>query len=529
LCNEAYNDVNGTAVTATLSPTAGNGVEVIASFCATGGCGGTVPTQTATISDNVNSPEPCFTQAPHSPYTFLNSSVPDSEKLYAWYCPSIPSGVTSITVTTSASSASLQIDVAEWKAGTIASSNYFENVDQVVNSGSTANLIASVPTNSPTVNANDLITAVVANCGANVPATVGAGYTGIIVNPPGTLGHIFEAEGVTATGIQTATTTWSSGTPFSNCGLGAGGSSDTWFGIIVPLSSSGVGTPQMSVVPTSVNFGTLQIGLTNTQTVAVSNPGTGNLNIMQTAGPGTGFDLSGLALPMTVAPGKSTTFMVSFTPTSGVSSTSSLTLVSNAPNSPTMVALSGSGSTPLLQLTPSTTSLSFGSETLGASSTQSVTLTNTGNSAVTISQVNVTGARFSLNGAAPLLTLAAGQTASFGVAFSPTVAGSATGNASVLSTATNSPISISPSGSGAQSHLVNLSWSESSSGVVGYNVYSSTQPSGPLTKRNTMLVGTTAYTDNSVQSGQTYYYCVTAVDSNGNESACSNDVSATIP
>jgi fibronectin type 3 domain-containing protein len=38
-----------------------------------------------------------------------------------------------------------------------------------------------------------------------------------------------------------------------------------------------------------------------------------------------------------------------------------------------------------------------------------------------------------------------------------------------------------------------------------------------------------AYTDNTVQSGQTYYYWVTAVDSSGNESSFSSDTSATIP
>jgi fibronectin type 3 domain-containing protein len=99
----------------------------------------------------------------------------------------------------------------------------------------------------------------------------------------------------------------------------------------------------------------------------------------------------------------------------------------------------------------------------------------------------------------------------------------------VVSTAANSPLSISLSGSGAQPHFVSLAWSETSSGVVGYNVYSGTQASGPLTKLNSALVVPTAYTDNTVQSGQTYYYWITAVDSSGDESAYSTDVSATIP
>ena len=296
------------------------------------------------------------------------------------------------------------------------------------------------------------------------------------------------------------------------------------------ISLSGVGVqPQISVVPGSVSFGTVTVGQTNSQTITLSNPGSANLNVTQFAGPGTGFGLTGLAMPLTLAPGKSTTFTLSFTPTSGTSSSSSLTLVSNAPNSPTTIPLSGTGLSPVLQLTPSTTSLSFGSETLNASATQSVTLTNTGNAAVSISQVNVTGTGFTLNGSAPLLTLSAGQTASFSVTFTPTVTGSASGSASVVSTAANSPLSISLSGSGAQPHFVSLAWSETSSGVVGYNVYSNTQPSGPAVKLTSTPVDTTAYTDNTVQSGQTYYYWVTALDASGNESAYSSDVAATIP
>ena len=184
----------------------------------------------------------------------------------------------------------------------------------------------------------------------------------------------------------------------------------------VALSGMGV-QPQISVAPGSISFGTVTVGQTSSQTVTLTNAGGANLNITQLAGPGTGFSLTGLALPLTLAPGKSTAFTVSFTPTSGASSSSSLMLVSNAPTSPTTIPLSGTGSAQVLQLTPSTTSLSFGNQALNASATQSVTLTNTGNSAVSISQVNVAGSGFSLNGSAPLVTLSAGQAASFSVTF----------------------------------------------------------------------------------------------------------------
>ncbi len=48
-------------------------------------------------------------------------------------------------------------------------------------------------------------------------------------------------------------------------------------------------------------------------------------------------------------------------------------------------------------------------------------------------------------------------------------------------------------------------------------------------KINSTLESSTAYTDSTVQSGTTYYYVVTAVDSSGSESNYSNQATAVIP
>jgi fibronectin type 3 domain-containing protein len=80
----------------------------------------------------------------------------------------------------------------------------------------------------------------------------------------------------------------------------------------------------------------------------------------------------------------------------------------------------------------------------------------------------------------------------------------------------------------AGTHLVELSWNPSStSSVVKYNVYRSSQGAGPFDLLNS--AAGSAYTDSTVQSGQTYYYAVTSVDSNGWESAYSNVAVATVP
>jgi len=97
---------------------------------------------------------------------------------------------------------------------------------------------------------------------------------------------------------------------------------------------------------------------------------------------------------------------------------------------------------------------------------------------------------------------------------------------SVLSNATNSPATITLSGS---AHSVDLNWTASTSAVIGYNAYRSATSGGPYTRLNATLVTLTSYTDSTVQSSQTYFYVVTAVDANNVESVFSNMVSATIP
>ncbi len=72
-------------------------------------------------------------------------------------------------------------------------------------------------------------------------------------------------------------------------------------------------------------------------------------------------------------------------------------------------------------------------------------------------------------------------------------------------------------------HSVALSWTAStSSNIAGYNIYRSATSGGTYTKLNTSVIVPTAYTDSSVQAGQTYFYVATAVDTSGNESAHSS-------
>jgi fibronectin type 3 domain-containing protein len=133
-------------------------------------------------------------------------------------------------------------------------------------------------------------------------------------------------------------------------------------------------------------------------------------------------------------------------------------------------------------------------------------------------------------GGAPV-TLSPAQNLILTVQFSPTSAGTVSGTISIVSNATGSPATVSLSGTGVSpvQHSVDLTWNASTSTVSGYNVYRSTVSGSGYVKLNSSLVAVLTYADSTVQSGTTYFYVTTAVDSSGNESVHSNEVPAVIP
>jgi hypothetical protein len=402
----------------------------------------------------------------------------------------------------------------------------------------------------------------------------------------------------------------------------------------IPLSGTGVTPGQITPNPTSLSFGSVQVGSSKTLTETLTNSGGSSLTISAASATGTGFTLSGLTLPLTLTAGQSTTFSVQFAPAAAGAVSGNVNITSNGANPNLNIALSGTGVTPgTLSANPA--SLSFGSVQVGSNASLSETLTNTGGSTVTISQANVTGADFSITGLTLPTTLTSGQSVTFTAKFAPAAAGAASGSLAVVSNASNSPLNIALSGTGTapgqlsvspgtldfgnvvvgansalngsltasgasvtvtsgssnsgefvlsgitfpktiaagQSasftvtftpnatgtananltfasnasnsptiealtgngqapppHSVDLSWNASQSqGVVGYNIYRRT-PSGSYSSPiNGSLNATLAYTDNTVTAGQAYFYVAKAVDGNNVESGPSNEVQAVIP
>jgi hypothetical protein len=182
------------------------------------------------------------------------------------------------------------------------------------------------------------------------------------------------------------------------------------------------------------------------------------------------------------------------------------------------------------QLVVTPTTMSFGNVPVGSNSVKQGTLT-AGSSDIKVTSAAWNGQGYSLSGITFPVTVPAGQNLPFTVTFAPQAAGTTPGSIAFDSDATNSPTAETLTGSGTQTsqHSVALTWNPSTSQVIGYNVYRRIASSGSYAKLNSSVNPTTSYTDASVQSGQTYDYVTTSVDSSNVESAYSNQATAAIP
>lgn len=223
------------------------------------------------------------------------------------------------------------------------------------------------------------------------------------------------------------------------------------------VTLSGTGTsPTAAVSPSSLTFATQGTGTTSAaQTVTLSNSGTGPLTI---AGIGiSGANASSFGetntCGTTLAAGANCTISITFTPSTTGSLTATLTVTDNSGNatgSTQTVAFSGTGfNGPVVSLSPS--SLSFGNENVGSSSaSQSITLTNTGNATLNISSIAVTGTNASsfVFGTTCGATLAAGANCNIHGHFAPTTTGALTAAVTITDNVSDSPESVSLSGTG---------------------------------------------------------------------------------
>ena len=224
----------------------------------------------------------------------------------------------------------------------------------------------------------------------------------------------------------------------------------------IALSGTAIATGPFDTASASyVDFGAQQVGVTSlAKLVTLTNTGVGALNITSIATLGGPFAETNNC-PATMAAGSQCTISITFTPTDAGPVPPvgfNISVVSNAPDSPKKIALTGSGYLGNPGVSLDTTNLNFGSVLVGGfSSPQTSTLYNNTNAALSLSGVTLTGtaakdfvlANYCANGTVP-----AGSFCGLQVAFRPSVSGNESATITITDSGAGSPRTISLLGVG---------------------------------------------------------------------------------
>ncbi|MBS0658732.1 MAG: choice-of-anchor D domain-containing protein [Verrucomicrobia bacterium] len=186
--------------------------------------------------------------------------------------------------------------------------------------------------------------------------------------------------------------------------------------------------PNVARTPTSLNFGTVNLADTVTQSVTISNTGTLladlALSLTQSDPDKRDFDLG--TGNFQLEPGGSRVVRVTFNPKKAGTRTATLNIASNDPDTPLLtVPLSGVGlAAPRFAV--SRPSVAFGDTVLGGTSVDTITVTNTGSATMTVTSASLTGAGLTVSPTTSQ-SIAAGAARIYTLSYAPTALGSASG------------------------------------------------------------------------------------------------------
>jgi hypothetical protein len=235
------------------------------------------------------------------------------------------------------------------------------------------------------------------------------------------------------------------------------------------VSGTSVKSGRVTVSPAAVAFGNVLVGQSRSLSATLTNPGSSSVTLAQASVSSAAYSTPNLKLPMVLAPGRSTTMTIEFSPKSSGTQNGSITLHGSTPvmgseedrarepegiSDDLTIALSGSGMAPpkgsvspgMLSATPA--SVRFSNVAVGESQTQTETITNSGQSAVTVSQITSRSASFSPAGLNLPINLAAGRSMTFNIVFAPKSVGGLSGQLSIVSNASNRALAVGLAGTG---------------------------------------------------------------------------------
>ncbi|UCE01304.1 MAG: choice-of-anchor D domain-containing protein [Candidatus Latescibacterota bacterium] len=195
----------------------------------------------------------------------------------------------------------------------------------------------------------------------------------------------------------------------------------------VALSGTGL-APDISLTPSTHDYGNVVVGQSAAQVFRVRNDGTADLNVMSTTLVGvdsTAFAIDAGGGAFVLAPGGTRDLLVSFLPDTSSARSAALRIASDDPDSATLdAALSGVGVEPDIGVTPS--AHDYGDVWVGQSAAQTFEIRNDGSANLQVTSTTIVGAdstAFAIESGGGVVLVAPDSTHDVVVRFSPASAG----------------------------------------------------------------------------------------------------------
>ncbi|MEM3002136.1 MAG: choice-of-anchor D domain-containing protein, partial [Candidatus Nitrosocaldus sp.] len=190
----------------------------------------------------------------------------------------------------------------------------------------------------------------------------------------------------------------------------------------------------ITVQPTSWNFGNVYVGSYGEKTFVVKNTGMAVLRITSVTPPSSPFSIINDGCSgQNIAPGNTCNLVVRFTPPSAGPFNSQFSINSNDPDTPTLnVPIQGTG-VGAADITVTPLSINFGNIQVGQSSQQTITVKNDGTAVLNITSIIPPLAPFSIVGNNCPASLGIGVSCQITVRFAPTSEGTTSSNLTINS------------------------------------------------------------------------------------------------
>ncbi len=221
-----------------------------------------------------------------------------------------------------------------------------------------SNSAGSVTSNAATLTVNALVAPSITTQPASQTVTAGQAATfSVVATGTSPLNYQWRKNGVSITGATSAsyatpaTTTSDSGSQFTAVVSNSAGS------VTSNAATLTVTVPgPLSANLSNINFANVSLGSSSSVPVQLLNSGTASISISGILISGPGFAMNGISTGQILLPGQTTSMTVTFAPTATGAVAGSITIASNAVNSPTTISMSGTG----VQLNSHSMDLSWG-------------------------------------------------------------------------------------------------------------------------------------------------------------------------